>query len=108
MRAGRVERIELLGNSCSSTRRLQTSAGSLHVDCTADGLERRPPRPIFSMVSGSPLQAVRTCQQVFSAAFIAHVEASYEDDTVKNQVCQVIPHPNTDLDWVALHLREQS
>jgi hypothetical protein len=47
------------------------------------------------------LQSVRTCQQVFSAAFIAHVEASCgDDDAKKNELCAVVPHPNSDLDFV--------
>jgi hypothetical protein len=50
------------------------------------------------------LQTVRSCQQVFSAAFIAHVEASYEDETAKNALCTVVPHPNTDLDFLRVAL----
>jgi hypothetical protein len=30
--------------------------------------------------AGMTLQTVRSCQQVFSAAFIAHVEAAYGND----------------------------
>lgn len=37
---------------------------------------------------------------MFSAAFIAHVEASYSDDAVKNDLCMPVPHPDTDLDWL--------
>ena len=43
---------------------------------------------------------MRTCQQVFSAAFIAHVEATYEDEAIKNELCTVVPHPDDTLDWV--------
>ena len=46
------------------------------------------------------LQPVRTCQQVFSAAFIAHVEAAYADEAEKNEICTPIPHPDTDIDWL--------
>jgi hypothetical protein len=46
------------------------------------------------------LQSIRTCQQVFSAALIAHVEATYADDAVKNDLCVPIPHPDTDVDFV--------
>jgi hypothetical protein len=45
---------------------------------------------------------VRSYQPVFSAAFIAHVEAAYPDDAVKNKICNVVPLPNTDLDWLRL------
>jgi hypothetical protein len=48
------------------------------------------------------LQAVRGCQQVFSAAFIAHVELAYDGDAVKNELCTPIPHPDRDLDWLRL------
>jgi len=43
---------------------------------------------------------VRTCQQVFSAALIAHVETAYADDVAKNRLCTPIPHPDTELDWL--------
>ena len=45
------------------------------------------------------LQTVRACQQVFSAAVIAHVEATYNDDAVKNDLCMPVPHPDTTQDW---------
>ena len=47
-----------------------------------------------------PAQSVRTCQQVFSAAFIAHVEARYDDETEKNELCTPVPHPDTALDFI--------
>jgi len=37
---------------------------------------------------------------VFSAAFIAHVEAAYDGDDDKNDLCRVVPHPSTPLDWL--------
>ena len=46
------------------------------------------------------LQPVRTCQPVFSAAFIGHVEACYSTDAEKNEFCTVIPHPDSDIDWL--------
>lgn len=50
------------------------------------------------------MQAVRTCQQVFSAAFIGHVEAAYDDVAEKNAICTPLPHPNTDIDFLRTHL----
>ncbi|MEM1132137.1 MAG: NAD(P)/FAD-dependent oxidoreductase [Pseudomonadota bacterium] len=78
---------------------IATSDNILHIDCTADGLEKRPSKPVFdgSLVT---LQSVRACQQVFSAAFIAHVETAYDDESKKNEICAPIPHPDTDLDWI--------
>ncbi|UXA16807.1 NAD(P)/FAD-dependent oxidoreductase [Mycobacterium sp. SMC-4] len=77
------------------------SGRSLLVDCTTQGLPRPPSVPVFDgdrMV----LQSVRGCQQVFSAAFIAHVEATYADDAVRNDLCAPIPHPDAPLDWLRI------
>jgi hypothetical protein len=76
---------------------------ALYVDCTADGAEKRPATPIFG-AGRITLQSVRGCQQVFSSALIAHVEAAYPDDAVKNQLCVPLPHPDTDLDWLRITL----
>jgi hypothetical protein len=78
---------------------LASDRGKLYVDCSADGLARRPVAPVFAG-DRITLQSVRTCQQVFSAAFIAHVEAVYDDEALKNELCTVVPHPNTDLDFL--------
>lgn len=77
----------------------------VYIDCTADGAEKRPATPIFGPGSIT-LQSVRGCQQVFSAALIAHVEAAYPDDTVRNRLCPPLPHPDTDLDWLRLALAD--
>jgi hypothetical protein len=47
-------------------------------------------------------QTVRSYQPVFSAAFIAHVEATYPDEATKNKICSVVPLPNHDTDWIRL------
>ena len=98
VRSGHVQRIGLTHIDLDDET-ISTSPNTVHVDCTADGLTRRPIRPIFED-DRLTLQTVRTCQQVFSAAFIAHVEATYEDDTIKNDLCTVVPHPDDTLDWV--------
>lgn len=66
---------------------------TLYIDCASDAVRRLDPVPVFSgnLIT---LQPVRLCQQVFSAAFIAHVEATYGDDKVKNELCGPIPHPD--------------
>ena len=74
---------------------------TVYVDCTADGLERRPGGKVFDG-NTLTLQTVRGCQQVFSAAFIAHVEAAYQDDTTKNDLCRPVPHPDSDVDWLRM------
>ena len=98
VRLGRVEEItpdEIVLERGS----IPTDAKTLHVDCSADGLERRPVEPVFGD-GHLTLQTVRTCQQVFSAAFIAHVEVSYAGDERRNELCKVVPHPNSAIDWL--------
>lgn len=77
------------------------SGRELYLDCTADGAEKRSATPIFDS-NRITLQSVRGCQQIFSAALIAHVEAAYRDDSLKNELCVPLPHPDTDVDWLRL------
>jgi hypothetical protein len=96
VRLGRVKRIDAdaihLDHGVAPADR-----DTLYIDCTADGLARRPTLPVFDGAHIT-LQSVRPCQQVFSAAFIAHVEAAYADDKVKNDLCVPTPHPDRDVD----------
>ena len=104
VRLGRVQRIE--ANSIRlDNGSVSTTAATLHIDCSADGLARRPELPVFDG-GRITLQSVRTCQQVFSAAFIAHVEATYTDEAVKNVLCAAIAHPNTDVDYLRTRLAD--
>jgi NAD(P)-binding Rossmann-like domain len=82
-----------------------TDGAALYIDCTADGAENRPATPIFD-AERITLQSVRGCQQIFSASLIAHVEAAYPDDAVRNQLCVPLPHPDTDLDWIRVALAD--
>lgn len=98
VRKGRVQSIK--------SSRVKLEQGSfdfdphtLFVDCTADGLARRPPEPVFAG-SKITLQSVRTCQQVFSAAFIAHMEVTGQDEAQKNLFCTPVPHPDSDMDYL--------
>ena len=100
VRMGHVQRIEpdriVLDDGVVATDR-----STLYVDCTANGLAPRPAVPVFG-AGTITLQTVRACQQVFSAAVIAHVEAAYDDDTVKNELCGPVPHPDTPLDFARM------
>jgi len=82
-----------------------TTRNTLHIDCAGDGLAKRPALPVFADRKLT-LQSVRTCQQVFSAAFIAHVEASYDNDDKKNDLCTPVPHPNHDVDFLRNNLAD--
>ena len=84
----------------SWTTALRRRPLALYVDCSANG-PKRPAMPVFGagMIT---LQRVRACQQVFSAALTAHVEAAYPDDAVKNELCGPVPHPDTPLDFARM------
>ncbi len=98
IRQGRVQGIER-DRIVLDQGAVPTNERTLHVDCTADGLATRPAVPVFAG-DAITLQSVRTCQQVFSAAFIGHVEAIGGDDAVKNELCTPVPHPDTDTDFL--------
>ena len=83
---------------------IATSTNTLHIDCSASAV---PPSPVLPIFDGEliTIQTVRTVQPVFSAAFVAHIEASYAESTEqevakKNQLCSVVALPNHDTDWL--------
>lgn len=91
VRMGRVERIEN-DRIVLQQGEITTGPDTLHIDCTANGLAKLPPAPIFSD-GRITLQSVIMCQQVFSAALIARIERLNISDAQRNQMCQVVPHP---------------
>jgi hypothetical protein len=102
VRMGRVQSIgreEIVLDSGT----VPTSPDTLHIDCTADGLMRRPVAPVFQG-DRITLQNVRTCQPTFSAAFVGHVEAAYDDEAEKNELCTPVPYPDSDLEWLPVTL----
>lgn len=100
VRMGHLQRIEA-DKMVLDGGAVPVDTSALYVDCSASGGAKRPATDVFDS-GGITLQSVRGCQQIFSAALIAHVEAAYPDDTVKNQLCVPVPHPDTDLDWLRL------
>lgn len=100
VRMGRVKRLDrdeiiLDGGS------MPTSIEHLHIDCSASAISNLAMKPIFSGNVITP-QTVRSYQPVFSAAFIAHIEANYEGEAKKNTICGLVPLPNHDTDWIKL------
>ncbi|WP_201570920.1 hypothetical protein [Psychrobacter nivimaris] len=71
----------------------------MHIDCSARAV---PVTETYDVFKGDTVvvQTVRTYQPVFSAAFIAHIKANYDDETIKNELCQVVPIPNHDTDFL--------
>lgn len=106
IRLGRVKLIEAQKIILDGGE-IDTPPSTLFVDCTADGLAKREAKPVFDK-DHITLQSVRTCQQVFSAAFIGHVESTYGDEVTKNKFCTPVPHPDTDIDFLRTTLADLS
>jgi len=81
---------------------LPTTPGHVHVDCSASALPvTLETKPIFKDDIITP-QTVRSYQPVFSASFVAYIEAHFVDEKEKNELCSVVPLPNHDTDWVRM------
>jgi hypothetical protein len=99
IRLGRVTSIEN-NQIVLEQGRIPTSTAHLHIDCSASALTNLTIKPVFAGDVITP-QTVRSYQPVFSAAFIAHIELAYPEEA-KNKICNVVPLPNTLIDWLRL------
>ena len=100
VRLGRVQRIDA-DQIVLDGGTLASDSNRVYVDCSASAIVLRPIIPVFQGRKITP-QFVRTVQPTFSAAFIAHVEASFEDEGEKNALCGVIPLPDKPSDWLRM------
>ncbi|HYD73286.1 MAG TPA: NAD(P)/FAD-dependent oxidoreductase [Candidatus Binatia bacterium] len=103
VRLGRVRGIEP-DRIVLADGEIGTSAEAFHVDCTAKAVAPKPIKPIFQGECIT-LQFVRMCQPTFCAALIALVEAHFEDETKKNQLCAVVPSPERAVEWLSMSLQ---
>jgi hypothetical protein len=99
VRLGRVSRIEA-SEIVLAEGRLPTGRDTLHIDCTADGLVKRPARAVFDG-DRITLQPLVQCQQIFSAALTALIELKHSDDATKNAVSAPVPHPEVPEDMIS-------
>lgn len=102
VRLGRVRAIEA-DRIVLDHGEVATTTEHVHVHCSAAGLPRGPAQPVFQGDRIVP-QYVRRCSPSFSAAFIAHVEASFDDDDERNALCQPAAVPEVPLDWLRMQL----
>lgn len=77
----------------------------VHIHCTADGVPRKAPVPVFQLDRVVP-QYLRRCSPVFSAAMTARVEALGLSEAVSNALCAVVPMVDEPAHWVQAHLIE--
>jgi len=97
VRLGRVTRVE---KEAVILERGQIATGPhvLHIDCTANGLERRPARPVFED-NRITLQSLVLCMPAFSAAMTASIELREKTDDERNRSSQPVPYPDTIPDY---------
>ena len=98
VRKGRVRRIERDAIVLEKGK-VDAAPGDLYVDCTAKAFNRRDKVSVFDG-DQITLQQVRPGRLSFSAAFIAYVEAIYNDDATKNDLCEPILSPDVAADWL--------
>jgi hypothetical protein len=78
---------------------------TLYVDCTAKAFAQRPCIPVFQGDRITP-QTVRGGVVPLSAALIAHVEAAYDDEETKNQLCPPVLLAERREDWISWQLAD--
>lgn len=98
VRHGRVTKLGLNKIEFNETS-IPTTPNTVHIDCSARAVPVTETYPVFDGDTIT-VQTVRSYQPVFSAAFIAHIEANYDDEALKNELCTVVPLPNHDTDWL--------
>jgi len=104
VRKGRVLRIEhqtiVLEHGT-----IEGCSGSLYVDCTAKAFRTQPSVRVFDD-DRITIQMLRPGALCFSAAVIGHIEAAYDDETIKNELCKPMQTPNAPEDLVRLALED--
>ena len=102
VRLGRVKQIEN-DRIILEQAEVPITKDVVFVDCSASALNHAELKPIFSQ-DAITIQSVRAGQLVFSAAFIAHIEATFPDnDAIKNDFCTEIPMPDKHTDWIKVN-----
>ncbi len=100
VRMGHIQRIEpnqiTLANGV-----VRADPNWLYVDCSASAIILRPSIPVFSGNTITP-QFIRTVQPTFSAALTAYVEAHFENEVEKNEICNPVPLPDKPIDWLKM------
>lgn len=100
IRLGRVTSVEK-GRLVLEKGTVITNPNTVYVDCSSSAISNISTKPIFQGDLITP-QTVRSYQPVFSGAFVAHVEAAYETEEEKNQLCGVVQIPNHDMDFLPM------
>jgi hypothetical protein len=106
-----VEHVVRLGHVRSATHgslvldagTVDLAADAVVVNCAADGLKNLPRVPIWGP-DAITLQTIRAGFPCFGAALAGYVEATREDDAVKNALCPPSSYGNTLEDWAVMNV----
>jgi hypothetical protein len=104
VRKGRVLRIEQR-TVVLEHGTIEGYSGSLYVDCTAKAFRTQPSVRVFDD-DRITIQMLRAGALCFSAAVIGHVEAAYDDETIKNELCKPMQTTNVPEDFVRTALED--
>jgi hypothetical protein len=98
VRHGRVRRLQS-NRIVLDDDEVTSAPDRLFVDCTADGIPRPVPKPIFTdrVIT---IQAIREGSPPFNAAMIGHLEATRDDVAEQNALAPANPYPSADVDWI--------
>lgn len=100
VRLGHVQAIDV-GQIHLERGSLALDPGTLVVDCSAAGIPSVEAVPVWAGDRITP-QWLRSFGTVFSAALIAHVEATVHDEAEKNALCTPIVPPTLATDWLRM------
>jgi hypothetical protein len=104
VRAGRVRRVLPDRMAMADGTEVAVPAGALFVDCSAEGLQSPPPKPIFEERRVTP-QGMREGSPSFNAALIGYLEATRGDDlATANALAPPSAYPSTANDWIRTRL----
>jgi hypothetical protein len=100
VRLGRVETIDTKGMRLTHGE-VSSQPDTLYIDCTAAGLGNNVNNftPVFELGQIN-LQCIRVFQPCFSAALIAHIEASIEEDALRQAMTRPTPMTDTVEDFL--------
>lgn len=102
VRLGHVRAIEA-GRIVLQHGEVDVAADTVFVNCSACGIPRKPPQPVFQPGRILP-QYLRVCSPTLSGALIAKLELSALDDAEKNALSTPVPIPDMPFDWMTMQL----
>jgi hypothetical protein len=98
---GRVKTIHATGLTLENDTEVQLRSDTLYIDCTASAVDFKasPSRPVFEdgLIT---IQGVRVPNPCLSAAITAYVEAHFDNDARRNELCQTVRLPDDETSWL--------